>query len=47
MKERSSGAGPARWLREPLLHFLVLGVALFVLFQVASGPGQPGDMSSW
>ena len=43
MKERSSGVGPASWLREPLLHFLVLGVALFVLFQVASGPGQPGD----
>jgi hypothetical protein len=27
-------------LREPLLHFLALGVALFLLFRAASGPGQ-------
>jgi hypothetical protein len=44
MTERSGGAGLSRsWLREPLLHFLVLGVGLFVLFRLASGPGTPGQ----
>ncbi len=44
MNERSGGAGLSRrWLREPLLHFLMLGVGLFVLFRLASGPGTPGQ----
>jgi len=44
MSERSDGTGaPRSWLREPLLHFLVLGVGLFVLFRLASGPGTPGQ----
>ncbi len=44
MTERSGGASLSRrWLREPLLHFLALGVGLFVLFRLASGPGTPGQ----
>ncbi len=44
MNKRSDGAGVTRsWLREPLLHFLALGVGLFVLFRLASGPGTPGQ----
>ena len=44
MNKRSDEAGVTRsWLREPLLHFLALGVGLFVLFRLASGPGTPGQ----
>ncbi len=44
MSERSDGPVATRsWLREPLLHFLALGVGLFVLFRLASGPGTPGQ----
>jgi len=44
MSEPSNSAGLARsWLREPLLHFLVLGVGLFVLYRFATGPAGPGD----
>lgn len=32
-----------KWLREPLLHFLVLGAALFGLYQLATPPAGPGD----
>ena len=31
-----------RWLREPLLHFLIIGTGLFLLYQVARG----GDESA-
>jgi hypothetical protein len=30
-----------RWLREPLLHFLVLGVAIFAVFNVFGPKGEP------
>jgi hypothetical protein len=30
-------------LREPLLHFLVLGAGLFLLFRLASGPDAPPE----
>ena len=29
-----------KWLREPLVHFLALGAALFLLFAVFGAPGQ-------
>lgn len=32
-----------RWYREPLLHFAVLGVALFGLFRIVSPPVQSGE----
>jgi hypothetical protein len=32
---------PRRWMREPLLHFLVLGIALFVLFEWLGGDSGP------
>lgn len=37
---------PAGWLREPLLHFLLLGAALFVLFRVLndSDRGAPREI---
>jgi hypothetical protein len=35
---------PRRWLREPLVHFLLIGVALFVLFEWLGG--DSGPMSS-
>ena len=42
MTERSGRTELARrWLREPLLHFLVLGAGLFLVFRLASGPGAP------
>jgi len=31
-----------RWLKEPLLHFAVLGVALFVLYRLTSGQADTG-----
>ncbi len=31
------------WLREPLLHFGALGIALFVLFRIVSGPTTVSD----
>ncbi len=31
-----------RWLREPLLHFLIIGTGLFLLYQVTRG----GDESA-
>lgn len=33
----------SRVLREPLVHFLILGAALFLLFNAASGPDAPQD----
>jgi len=30
-------------LREPLVHFLILGAAVFLLFNVAAKPGAPQD----
>jgi parvulin-like peptidyl-prolyl isomerase len=30
-----------RWLREPLLHFLLIGAALFLFFSWTGGPGGP------
>ena len=32
-----------RLLREPLVHFLILGAALFLLFNAAAKPGAPQD----
>lgn len=32
-----------RFLREPLVHFLILGVAVFLLFKVAATPGAAPD----
>ncbi|MGD2130659.1 MAG: peptidylprolyl isomerase [Lysobacterales bacterium] len=35
----------ARWLREPLLHFLLLGAAIFLLYNVLAGKGSaPGEI---
>jgi len=34
-----------KWLREPLLHFLLLGAALFVLYGWVGGPA-PGERSN-
>jgi len=31
-----------RWFKEPLLHFAVLGVGLFVLYRLTSGQADPG-----
>jgi pimeloyl-ACP methyl ester carboxylesterase len=37
---------PGGWLREPLLHFLLIGAALFMLFRVLNGgdTGAPRDI---
>lgn len=32
-----------RFLREPLVHFLILGIAVFLLFKVAATPGAAPD----
>ena len=32
-----------RWLREPLVHFLVLGAALFLFYEWRGGGGGPGS----
>ena len=32
-----------RWLREPLLHFLLLGALVFVAYQLLSGGGRSSD----
>jgi hypothetical protein len=32
-----------RWLQEPLLHFLLIGVALFLLFYQVADPGDVAD----
>jgi len=37
----ASGGG-ARWLREPLVHFLLIGALLFALFQWRAGTGASG-----
>jgi len=35
----------SKWLREPLLHFLLLGAAIFLLYdQVAGKGGEPGEI---
>jgi hypothetical protein len=33
----------ARWLKEPLLHFLLLGAAIFVLYDVLAAKGSAPD----
>ena len=30
-----------KWLKEPLLHFLLIGAALFLLFGLAGGGRRP------
>lgn len=37
---------PGGWLREPLLHFLLIGAALFILFRILNGgdTGAPRDI---
>ncbi len=46
-QRRSSSFSIRRWLREPLLHFLVLGAALFVVYGhlPASGAESPRQIS--
>lgn len=34
-----------RWLREPLLHFLLMGAALFLLYRVLNGTGDEAPRS--
>jgi len=35
----------SKWLREPLLHFLLLGAAIFLLYQQVAGKGgEPGEI---
>ncbi len=36
----------ARLIRDPFLHFLILGAALFLAFRFASGPGAAPEASS-
>lgn len=39
--DRRGESRPRRWLREPLVHFLLLGVALFVIFRWLGGDAGP------
>src|SRR4030065_991147 len=35
-----------RWLREPLVHFLLIGLVLFAVYGVLNpGPGQGGSLN--
>ena len=33
----------SRWLKEPLLHFLLIGAGLFALFYQVADPGTVAD----
>jgi len=34
-------------LREPLVHFLILGAALFLVFDLTRETDQPGERRRW
>ncbi|HSG06031.1 MAG TPA: peptidylprolyl isomerase [Nitrospiria bacterium] len=42
VKLTTSGSYPKRLLREPLIHFLLIGAVLFLVFRIGSGPKEPG-----
>jgi hypothetical protein len=43
MTSTKATSGATRWLREPLLHFALIGVVLFVVYGWMNPPDKPGE----